>query len=322
MRLSIVDRSYPWVRYAGSVDLPLATLERVMGSPVVQSDVAPTPGGPKNRTEIVLLEDGRRLALQEYSDRRIAHLRLKAAEQLAAPLRAHGVPVPRVLFSDLERTPPWAVFEALPGEPGYVAADWDLSRSNFLPIARDMGRLLRGFHELDPDAFDLPRLWTDVGALSETAGRWLAAIEPHLTGHDARAVRDIIEEMPALLSDRPAVVCHGDFGPQNVLVVDERISGLLDFEDARIGDPLLDVSWWAWLVRAHTPEAFTRTWAPFLEAAGIDDTEAGFEDRVVTLAILLIMETAERFRHSAPERHAGWGARISRTLGWRGQPLT
>jgi aminoglycoside phosphotransferase (APT) family kinase protein len=304
------------------MDLPLAVLERVMGSRVVRSDVAPTPGGPKNRTELVLLEDGRRLAVQEYSDHRIAQLRLKAAEQLAAPLREHGVPVPRVLLSRLEDTPPWAVFEALPGEPGYVAADHDLSRSNFLAIARDMGRLLRGFSELDPDAFDLPRLWTDVAALGKAAERWLAQIEPHLSHRDARAVREIIEAMPGLLADRPAVVCHGDFGPQNVLVVGERISGLLDFEDARIGDPLLDVAWWAWLVRAHTPEAFTRTWTAFLEAAGVDNTEAGFDDRVLTLAVLLILETAERFRHSAPERHAGWGARISRTLAWRGLPLT
>ena len=303
------------------MDVPLAELERVMGSPVVESNVAPTPGGPKNRTVLALLEDGRRVALQEYSDHRIAQHRLKAAEQLAPPLREHGVPVPRVLYSDLESTPAWAVFEALPGDPGYVAADWDLSRG-FLPIALDMGRLLRGFQELDPDAFDLPRVWTDVAALSTTAEKWLAQLEPHLSPGDARAVRDVIESVPELLSERPAVVCHGDFGPQNVLVVGERISGLLDFEDARIGDPLLDVAWWAWLIRAHTPEAFSRTWRTFLEAAGIDASEPGFDDRVVTLAILLVLETAERFRRSAPERHAGWGERISRTLAWRGAPLT
>lgn len=293
-----------------------------MGSRITWADTAPTPGGSKNRTVLLQLDDGRRLALQGYSDHRTAQLRLQAAEQLAGPLREHGVPVPSVVFSQLDDAPPWAVFEALPGEPGYVAADHDLSRSNFLPIARDMGRLHRGFSELDPDAFDLPRLWTDLAALGEAAEGWLEPIEPHLSHRDARAVREIIEAMPVLLSDRPAVVCHGDFGPQNILVEGERISGLLDFEDARIGDPLLDVAWWAWLVRAHTPEAFTRTWPAFLEAAGVDETEAGFEDRVLTLAILLILETAERFRHSAPERHAGWGARISRTLAWRGLPLT
>ena len=292
-----------------------------MGARVVRSEIAPTPGGPKNRTVLVTLADGRQLAVQEYSDRRIAENRLKAAEQLAGPLLEHGVPVPRVLHATLDDTPPWVVFEALPGEPGYVAADWDLSRSSFLPIARDMGRLLRGFRALDPDAFDLPRLWTDVAALRLASEGWLAPLEPHLGVGDARSVREVIDAMPDLLADRPRVVCHGDFGPQNVLVVNERISGLLDFEDARIGDPLLDVAWWAWLVRAHTPQAFARTWAPFLEAAETDDAEAGFDERVVTLAILLILETAERFRLSAPERHSGWAERISRTLAWRGRPL-
>src|SRR5690606_29435433 len=48
------------------------------------------------------------------------------------------------------------------------------------------------------------------------------------------------------------------------------------------------------------PDAFARTWPAFLEAAGLDPGEPGFDDRVVTLAVLLILETAERFRHSAP----------------------
>ncbi|HJP70324.1 MAG TPA: phosphotransferase, partial [Candidatus Limnocylindria bacterium] len=174
------------------MELPPATLERVMGSRVVRSEIAPTPGGPKNRTVLVTLADGRQLAVQEYSDRRIAENRLKAAEQLAGPLLEHGVPVPRVLHATLDDTPPWVVFEALPGEPGYVAADWDLSRSSFLPIARDMGRLLRGFRALDPAAFDLPRLWTDVAALREAAEGWLAQLEPDLGVDDARSVREVI----------------------------------------------------------------------------------------------------------------------------------
>jgi ABC-type uncharacterized transport system YnjBCD ATPase subunit len=94
--------------------VPLATLERITGSRVAHSDPAPVPGGSKNRTTLVVLEDGRRLALQEYSSRRFADLRLKAAEQLADPLRDHGVPVPRVLFAEFGEVPPWAIFEASP----------------------------------------------------------------------------------------------------------------------------------------------------------------------------------------------------------------
>ncbi len=297
-------------------------VERALGSRIESRVLASTPGGPKNHTTIVDLADGRRVAVQAYTDRAAARVRLHAAEQLAEPLGAHGVPVPRVVAADLAAPVPWAAFDALPGEPGYVAAGWDLSSDVFPGLARDMGRLLRGFHALDPADFALPRLWTDADALVDEARGWLAALEPHFLASDAAATRAVVDAVPLLLGDRPAVVCHGDFAPQNVLVLDGRISGLLDLEDARIGDPLLDVAWWAWALRFHTPAAFVRSWPGFLDAAGIDRREDRFDERLLTLIVLLLLETAERFRRSAPEKHAGWAVRISEVLLWRGQPIT
>ncbi len=75
-------------------------------------------------------------------------------------------------------------------------------------------------------------------------------------------------------------------------------------------------------MRAHTPDAFARTWPAFLDAAGLDPGEPGFDDRVVTLAVLLILETAERFRHSAPDRYPGWAARVAGALAWRGRRIS
>ncbi len=135
-------------------------------------------------------------------------------------------------------------------------------------------------------------------------------------------MRDIVDHVPQLFGDRPTVVCHGDFGPQNVLVLDGRVSGLLDLEDARLGDPLLDAAWWAWLVRAHTPAAFNATWTRFLGAAGLDRSAEGFDERLLALIVLRLLETAEAYRLSAPEKHPGWGTRVSRTLEWRGMSLS
>jgi len=303
------------------VDSVMGAVERALGSRIESRVPASTPGAPKNRTTIVDLADGRRVVVQAYTDRAAARVRLHAAEQLAEPLCAHGVPVPRVIAADLTAPVPWAAFEALPGEPGYVAADHDLSSDVFPGLAHDMGRLLRGFHALDPADFELPRLWTDSKALVREASGWLAALEPHFLASDAAATREVVEAVPLLLGDRPAAVCHGDFGPHNVLVLDGRISGLLDLEDARIGDPLLDVAWWAWSVRFHTPAAFVRSWPGFLDAAGIDRREDRFDERLLALIVLLLLETAERFRRSAPEKHAGWAVRISQTLAWQGQPI-
>ena len=184
-----------------------------------------------------------------------------------------------------------------------------------------MGQLLRGFAALDADKFDLPRLWIDPRTVARSGERWLSGLEPYLTAADVKATRDIIDRSPALLAGRRAVVCHGDFGPQNVLVQKGGVSGLLDFEDARIGDSLLDVAWWAWLVRAHTPAAFTRSWSEFLDESGIDTTQESFDDRLLALIVLRLLETADAFLHSAPAKYPSWAERLARTLRWRGETL-
>ena len=299
-----------------------AEIERQFGSPVVDSKPGPAPGGSKNRTSIIELQSGRRLVVQQYTNARTAAVRLRAVEQLATPLNQHGIPVPRLLINELADEPPWAAFEELPGEPGYVAAGWDLEGAAFPTIASDMGTLLRRMAELDPSEYDLPSLWTEPVDLMAAAHAWLAALEPYLSSSDVAIAQRLLATTPALLGNRPVVVCHGDFGPQNVLVLDGRVSGLLDFEDVRIADPLLDVAWWAWFIRAHTPAAFTRTWDRFLNAAGVDRSEAQFDDRVMLLIVLRLLETADGFREAWPEKHPSWGRRLSATLEWRGTPLS
>ena len=295
-------------------------VERALGARIVRSERA--PWGSKNRTSFVDLADGRHVVVQEFSDRETARLRLSAAAQLAVPLIEHGVPVARVLAYDLDAPAPWGVFDRLPGEPGYVAADDDLSGAAFPAIARGMGILARRIRSLDPTGFELPRLWAEPEALGEAAQRWLGDLEPYLAAREVDRARGVVDSLPSLLAGRPVAVCHGDFGPQNVLVVGDRVSALLDLEDARIADPLLDVAWWAWLVRAHTPHAFAATWRGFLDAAAIDrEEEELFDDRLMALIVVRLLETADTIRGTAPARHPGWAERLARTLEWLDRPL-
>jgi Ser/Thr protein kinase RdoA (MazF antagonist) len=297
-----------------------AAIQRALGARIERR--IPAPWGSKNRTTVVDLSDGRRVVAQVYADPGIAAVRLKAALLLGEPLAQRGVRVPRVLAQDQAAGPAWAVFESLPGAPGYVACGDDLSSVDFPAVASDMGSVLRHFADLDSDRFDLPRLWTDPFALALAAERWLSDIEAYLSAVDAMATRAIIDSVPGLLANRRQVVCHGDFGPQNVLVQGGHVTGLLDLEDARVGDSLLDVAWWAWLVRAHTPSAFTRSWSGFLDASGIDRSQESFEDRVLALIVLRLLETADAYLRSAPEKYPSWAARLARTLRWRGRSLS
>lgn len=49
------------------------------------------------------------------------------------------------------------------------------------------------------------------------------------------------------------VAVHGDFGPQNLLLVhrDCRVAGLVDWEFAHLGGPEEDLAWAEWIVRMH-----------------------------------------------------------------------
>ena len=60
--------------------------------------------------------------------------------------------------------------------------------------------------------------------------------------------------MPGLEGTGPVLV-HGDFGPQNVLIQDDRITALLDWEFAHIGQPVEDLAWTEWIIRTHHPGA-------------------------------------------------------------------
>lgn len=202
----------------------------------------PASWGTKNHTHQVLLDDGRRAVWQQYADRAGAEARCHAMRQLVGPSVRLGVAVPTLMAADLEAPEPWAVFEELPGEVGYVAAGDDLSGSVFPQVAVDMGRVLRALQHLDPGAFALPRLWATPSELSSAAEAWLEPLAPHLGQRSWGQLRELIAAIPALFTGRPVVVAHGDYGPQNVLITEGRVTGLLDFEDVRLADPLLDVA--------------------------------------------------------------------------------
>ena len=55
----------------------------------------------------------------------------------------------------------------------------------------------------------------------------------------------------------PPTWVHGDFGPQNLLFDEStsEVTGVLDWEFARLGDPLDDLAWAEWIVRMHHPRA-------------------------------------------------------------------
>ena len=52
-----------------------------------------------------------------------------------------------------------------------------------------------------------------------------------------------------------AVLVHGDYGPNNVLLdpAAEQVTAIVDWEWAHVGDPVEDLAWCEWIVRMHHP---------------------------------------------------------------------
>ena len=105
------------------------------------------------------------------------------------------------------------------------------------------------------------------------------------------------------------VICHGDFGPWNVVWRDERPVGLLDFDFAEPGDPMLDVAYaldyvtpfcddeeaMRWRAHGRAPDRRRRI-ATFLDAYGTPDA-TGVVDAVIArreLDIEHVRSLAER----------------------------
>jgi aminoglycoside phosphotransferase (APT) family kinase protein len=125
------------------------------------------------------------------------------------------------------------VMRALPGTPdpaGILAtADGDA-------LIREIGAQLAAVHRTDCRGLPLPVMDTAT-ALAELKARYLGhgGDRPIL----ALALRWLEQNLPAPVPPR---LVHGDFRLGNLLVDDSRLTGVLDWELAHLGDPLEDLA--------------------------------------------------------------------------------
>jgi aminoglycoside phosphotransferase (APT) family kinase protein len=186
--------------------------------------------------------------------------------------RAAGLPVPDVVVHD--RSCRHAPYEALavrrlPGRA--VEQSWpDLDTATRERLARQVGEVMGRLHGIDPGGFG------EMAAPPATRTRPLAdlmheALEERLADalhagvledEDAARAREVVAAREAALRrvTRPALV-HGDLHFGNVLHVGDRITGVLDFEWSRSGDPV-DELVSSWCVRELCPRTSRRVSRP------------------------------------------------------------
>jgi aminoglycoside phosphotransferase (APT) family kinase protein len=151
-------------------------------------------------------------------------------------LRELGYPAPRYVRVEAD----WALQEELPGEP---LEPWR-------PLPDEIAAQLVLLHELQAEAFPgagaSTGSWRRVVVSSVLSGARsylrLATLRDHsdrsrdLLARCQDAVRRFGERVPEL-----EAIVHWDFTPDNVLTRDGRVTGVIDWEGARPGDPRFDL---------------------------------------------------------------------------------
>jgi ATP/maltotriose-dependent transcriptional regulator MalT len=185
-------------------------------------------------------------------------------------------------------------------------------------VVADYVDALAELHRIDAAALTLPGYETPAGAAAH-AGNELALWR---RVHDARSRRrDQLVEFSLALLGRLAptavartVVCHGDAGPGNFVADRGRVTALLDWEFAHLGDPMDDLAWWVF--RGHDMAGGLGPLGPQLRRWS-DATGLPVEVRSIEFYRALVMDTPRRFQFRHPLVRASLyksmlpGARIS-----------
>jgi len=156
------------------------------------------------------------------------------AAAVTARLRELGYPAPRYVRVEAE----WALQEELPGKP--------LEPWRRLP--EEIAAQLLSLHELHAEPFPVatPGSWRRVVASSVLSGARsylrLATLRDHSDASRELLARcqDCVRRFAERVPEADAIV-HWDFTPDNLLVRDGRVTGVIDWEGVRPGDPWFDL---------------------------------------------------------------------------------
>jgi aminoglycoside phosphotransferase (APT) family kinase protein len=183
---------------------------------------------------------------------------------LLRALHAAGLPVPDVPWAGADEAwfgTPFVMMTFLPGMPFFVwqpDARFDRAPQAVAPLWEQCTDALVQLHRFEwrrhlPD-------WERPTALHDEVTRWdrIVAKSPEPAWLEAaQRVREaLLERMPP--DPAPGLV-HGDYQPGNMLYDGGRLTGIIDWELASIGSPLLDVGW---LMMLADPRSWQADWRP------------------------------------------------------------
>jgi aminoglycoside phosphotransferase (APT) family kinase protein len=183
---------------------------------------------------------------------------------LLRALHAQGLPVPDVPWAGEDEAwfgTPFVMMEWLPGMPFFVwqpDARFDRSPQAVAPLWEQCVDALVQLHRFDWQRH-LPD-WARPIALQDEVTRWDRILGKAPEPAWLRAGQDLRERLlEHLPPSPPPALLHGDCQPGNMLYEGGRLTGMIDWELASIGSPLLDVGW---MMMLADPLGWPPDWRP------------------------------------------------------------
>jgi aminoglycoside phosphotransferase (APT) family kinase protein len=149
-----------------------------------------------------------------------------------APLLPLEVPVPVLLDES-----PLRVRHRLVG--GELATGADLTPAD----GRRLGEFLRAVHDLPVNVYvesGIPERAAARAELLTTLDRMLHRVLPLVPAEHQEAGKALLRRVAL---PTPATLVHGDLAAHHVTVGPDGITGVLDWKDARVADPAVDLAW-------------------------------------------------------------------------------
>jgi aminoglycoside phosphotransferase (APT) family kinase protein len=183
---------------------------------------------------LVVVDDGFDFKVVLVDDRWV--VRIPRREQVLPALEQEIV-----LLPELEAVLPVAVphFEHISHEPPFVV--YPLIKGT--PLADEdpdgVRRFLEALHGMETDALP-PVDW--LASYTEQCAKFEELVLPLLDPDERAHALALFGEVATLTGFEPCVT-HSDIGAEHLLVRDGSLVGVIDWGDARLGDPALDYSW-------------------------------------------------------------------------------
>ena len=172
---------------------------------------------------------------------------------------------------------PYLVIEYVEGEMAFAPSD-------LAGYVRQLAEHLARIHSADLADLDLSFLSRQADGCAEMTGQRPAAVDQAL---DEGRIRDTLASLWPLWQRNAWALLHGDFWPGNVLWRDGKLVAVIDWEGAKLGDPLTDLAISrldiAWILGIDAMHAFTRRYQSLVD---IDYTNLPYWDLCAALRLV------------------------------------